>query len=83
MDPISIQSGVLLCTPAKVGDICNKCHRRPSTGIWADNDIAYAHGIYNVWCRQCMIDAQLAHARQQALAIPVLEAELEDLNGKG
>ena len=62
---------------------CDNCHKRQATEIWAPGGtLAYIHGIYSRWCRYCVCEAQLNHARERAAEIPALERELYAL-GEG
>jgi hypothetical protein len=63
--------------PAK--GVCANCRKRPGTEIWAPGGtVAYVHGIYSMWCPICCLEANLRHAREQAEAIPGIEAKLRE-----
>lgn len=56
--------------------ICQKCHERPATETWSEGSIAYVHGLFQRWCKRCVLTEQLADARHMASIIPDLEAQL-------
>lgn len=58
--------------------LCGNCQQRPATKIWTGDggSLAYIHGFYSRWCEQCVLEAQLVYARQQAERIPELERQL-------
>ena len=59
---------------------CRRCRTRPATQIWApDGMLGYTHGIYMFYCRRCVLEEQLTHARARAAEIPAMEAELKEL----
>jgi hypothetical protein len=64
---------------------CANCFIRPGTLPW-DNGvgwIAATHGMASLWCKRCVLEAQLENARALATAIPELEkalAEVDDAN---
>lgn len=62
---------------------CQKCKQRPATETWsADGVMAAIHGIYQFWCKQCVLEEQIAYAKLQASRISELEKELEKLKEK-
>lgn len=65
-------------TTSKLGDLCQKCRKRPSTTQWVGDGgaLAYTHGFYELWCDVCVLTEQLKHARATARRIPVLERKL-------
>jgi len=54
--------------------LCQVCHERPGT----EEVHGCPGGIY-YQCRQCGVESQLKHAREQSARIPELEKELEQL----
>lgn len=57
--------------------LCARCGLRPATETWTESAFAFAHGLFQRWCKRCVVEAQLAFAREVAARIPRLEAELE------
>lgn len=64
--------------------LCAKCQHRPGTEIWVGEGgtLAYVHGMYSRWCRRCVIEAQLEHAKTIAATIPALIRQLIDEVGR-
>lgn len=61
---------------------CQKCGQREGTETWAPSGvIGWVHGAYSTWCKRCVVEAQLEHARTAAANIPLLEQLLRDLEG--
>lgn len=61
------------------GQVCtNDCDHLAEPIPWVGNGGAMdlVHGGYTWWCKCCMIDAQLEHAKARAAEIPELEQEL-------
>lgn len=61
------------------GQVCtNDCDHLAEPIPWVNNGntMNLVHGVYTWWCRCCMIDAQLEHAKLKAVQIPQLEQEL-------
>jgi len=58
--------------------LCQVCHKRPGT-----EEVHGVPGGLSHECRQCIVEAQLKHAREQAARIQELEKELEQLTTKG
>jgi len=58
--------------------LCQHCGERAATELWnADGGaLAVMHGFIAHWCAICVVDAQLAYARERASDIPRLEATL-------
>ena len=44
--------------------------------MWCESHFAYAHGMFEMWCKRCIVAKQLAFARDRAAAIPDLEQQL-------
>lgn len=59
---------------------CQKCHERPATETWSEGSIAFVHGLFQRWCKRCVVAAQLAHAEEMAARLPSLRAELAALD---
>jgi hypothetical protein len=66
----------LIPVPPEIGDVCQRCHQRPSTQIIADSVIGHNHGFYEVWCEHCALTTALEYAQAAAARIPELEAKL-------
>lgn len=58
---------------------CQKCGARPATETWSEGSIAFVHGMYQRWCKPCVLTAQLEHMRKMVPLIPAMEAELARL----
>lgn len=61
--------------------LCAKCGEREGTMDFVAEGgvLAYVHGMYQRWCRLCVVREQLAYAKARAADIPSLEAELAEL----
>lgn len=59
---------------------CDNCGERPGTEPWIGDlgALAFSHGGAKLWCRVCVLETQLEHARSRAAEIPRLERELEE-----
>ncbi len=59
--------------------VCANCRDRVGTEPWVGEGgvLALIHGMSVLWCRRCVLTAQLAYARAQASRIPDLERDLE------
>lgn len=58
--------------------LCDNCGKRPGTEPWVGDGglLAMTHGWTKMWCKPCVLEAQIGHARERADVIPELEAEL-------
>lgn len=72
-------------SPATIADVtdakelCVNCSMRKGTERWVgefDSVTVARTGWHQMWCRRCVIVAQLEHARKLAATIPDLEREL-------
>jgi len=63
---------------------CANCNKRVGTQLWlgVGGALAYTHGMHTYWCKICVLETQLEHARERAALIPELEAELAQLKEK-
>lgn len=63
--------------------LCNNCDKREGTELWVGEGgvLAHVHGFSRFWCKQCVVEAQLAHCRKSAEQIPELEAKLAAMKG--
>lgn len=63
---------------------CANCQRREGAVVWVGNASAFEYArnphIGRLWCRRCVLEAQLEHALQAAEQIPRLKRELEELS---
>ena len=60
---------------------CQNCLTYPATEVWSpEGTIAAFHGLYQYWCKKCVLTKQLTHARKIAANIPQLEKELKNLD---
>ena len=60
---------------------CQNCLERPATEVWSpEGTVAALHGLYQYWCKRCVLTEQLAYARKIAANIPQLEKELKNLD---
>jgi len=73
--------GSAIYRAVQLGDPCQHCGERPSTGMWTGDSgtLAYVHGCYAFWCAQCMLRAQIEHAEGCAARLPELRSALEKL----
>lgn len=55
---------------------CAHCGERPATERWGDA-LALTHGGAQLWCKVCVLEAQIAHAEERAAALPELRKQLE------
>lgn len=62
--------------------LCENCNQREGTEKWVGDMgfLAITHGMYSMWCKLCVVSAQLEHAKEAASKIPELEKQLEELN---
>lgn len=60
---------------------CQHCQRRPGTETWIGEGgmLGWAHGIFALWCMQCVLEAQIEHAQQAAERLPELKCKLAAL----
>ncbi len=56
--------------------MCQKCGQRPGTECWCADTLALVHGMSAMWCKRCVLETQLEHARESAASIPELETAL-------
>ena len=59
--------------------VCANCGKeRPTSTFLPDGGgaMAWTHGMSAEWCKVCIVEKQLKHARERADAIPGLEQEL-------
>jgi hypothetical protein len=65
-------------------ELCQNCQEREATENWTGEGgtLAYVHGMYDRWCRVCVLRAQIAHIREANTRLPELEAELANLLGE-
>ncbi len=61
--------------------LCQRCTKREGTEIWTEGAWAYVHGAYLRWCKRCVLEKQIAHARKIAADLPQMEAELAAIDG--
>lgn len=64
---------------------CQNCKKRPGTETWVGDAgaIAIAYSwMQQQWCKICVLEAQIKHAKERALEIPKLEKELEKVRKK-
>lgn len=48
--------------------VCSACGQRTGTERWGDA-LAATHGFAQMWCRLCVLNAQIEHAMERVLAI--------------
>jgi hypothetical protein len=64
----------------ETGSVCAHCDERPGTELWGDA-LALTHGGGQSWCKVCVLEEQVKHARERAAALPGLEDELREARG--
>lgn len=65
-----------------VKDLCVNCNILRGTERWVgeyDSVTVARTGWHQMWCKRCVVVAQLDHAKQRAAAIPELERQLAAL----
>lgn len=64
--------------------ICANCGEREGTINWVGRGgvMDFVHGMYEVWCELCAVEADLEYAKKQAKRVPELEKKLEKLKIK-
>lgn len=62
--------------------MCQRCTKREATEVWTEGAWAYVHGAYLRWCRRCVLEKQVEHARKIVADLPQMEAELAALDGE-
>ena len=68
--------------PIDLKDLCSNCHAHTGTEKWVgefDSVTVARTGWHQIWCKRCVLVAQLEHAKQRAAAIPDLERQLAEL----
>lgn len=59
---------------------CQRCGHRPATQSWGGThdgvSLARNPSLVQAWCERCVVEAQLAAARESAARIPDLERRL-------
>lgn len=57
---------------------CRQCFTRPATELWvgAGGSLAVISGAYQYFCKRCVLEKQLAYAREIAAQVGALEAAL-------
>jgi hypothetical protein len=60
---------------------CQNCGEKRELSIWVGEGgmLAYTHGSYQMWCKKCILKAQLEHAEEEAKRIPKLKIKLSQL----
>lgn len=59
--------------------ICSNCNVRKGTERWVgeyDSVTVARTGWHQMWCKRCVVVAQLEHAKRLAATIPELENQL-------
>ena len=58
---------------------CQHCHAREATDNYVGEGgvLAFTHGMYQRWCRICVLEVQLEYAEKIAKNIPKLKKELQ------
>jgi hypothetical protein len=67
----------ILRTDGPNGALC-ACGQ-PATQRWSMSSMEFARGYYSWRCERCCLVDQLAHARERAKEIPIMEARLAEL----
>jgi hypothetical protein len=57
---------------------CANCNKREGTETWVGDGgvMGYVHGNYQMWCKVCVLEAQIEHCREAAERLADLEQEL-------
>lgn len=60
---------------------CQNCGLRPPTNRYSETGgaLAFNHGFFAWWCEECILERQIAYAKERAMALPGLEKRLKDL----
>ena len=63
---------------------CQKCGERPGTENWVGEGgtLAFVHGLVALWCKVCVLEAQLKYAKDRASQIPNIEKQLLEAKNK-
>jgi len=59
--------------------VCTNCNTRQATEIWSNCSLCFARGYYEHRCKQCVLEAQVTHSREQAALLSEREAALDKL----
>ena len=61
--------------------LCQNCKKRPGAEkyVGEGGTLAYSRGWFQNWCKLCVLEAQLIHARERSDAIPSIIAEINEL----
>lgn len=63
---------------------CEKCFSRPATeNFTMGGALDFVHGMFERWCRRCVIEAQIANCEEAAARLPNLYDELATLQQDG
>mgnify|MGYP001564868610 CR=1 FL=1 len=59
--------------------LCANCNKHKGTETWVGSGgiMDWVHGNYSMWCRCCILKAQLKHAKERAKEILKLENKLK------
>lgn len=61
--------------------LCQKCHKHKATDTFTNSTMDLIHGMYEYWCRCCVLKEQLAHAQAMIKAIPQIKKDLRNITG--
>lgn len=61
---------------------CANCGKRPGTIAWVGNGgaLAYSHGMYQMWCELCTVEADIEYVLKQVERLPGLQERREQLD---
>ena len=61
--------------------VCRKCKTREGTETFVYDDVTFmlAHGMHDMRCKICCVEAQIKHAKRCAGNLPMFEKELQEL----
>ena len=60
---------------------CQHCHKRKATIQWVGTGgmMDALHGAFEMWCKRCVLVAQIAYAEEHKFDLENLKKELADL----
>ena len=74
--------------PTHEEEMCKNCGKHKGTIKWLGTGgvMEFTHGMYEIWCRCCVLKAQLDYAKKESRRltkrIPVLERKLKRVRCK-
>jgi len=58
--------------------VCQHCGKREGTNKFGDDFMSMNHGMYQMWCNQCVLIEQLIFAMKHAARVRGIAKELKE-----